>query len=67
MEDPAESPDCNLIKNLWHEMKECNHWIVKPTAKEQLINGIKQFCETLTVTKCNKYINYLKNYQKLLN
>ena len=57
---PAESPDCNSIKNLWHKLKEYNHRVIKPTTKQQLIDGIKPFWETITVTKCNKYINHLK-------
>ena len=48
------------IKNLWHELKEFNRRVVKPTTKEQLIGGIKEFWETVTVTKHNKYINHLK-------
>ena len=32
---PPESPDCNLIENMWHEMKE--HREVKPQNKEELI------------------------------
>ena len=57
---PAESPDCNPIENLWHELKEYNRRVVKPTTKEELIQGIKQFWETVTVEKCNKYINHLR-------
>ena len=57
---PAESPDCNPIENLWHELKEYNRRVIKPTTKEQLIEGIKEFWETVTVTKCTKYINHLK-------
>ena len=57
---PAESPDCNPIENLWHELKEYNRHVVKPTTKEELIDGIKQFWETVTVAKCNKYINHLR-------
>ena len=33
---------------------------VKPTTKDQLINGIDQFWRTVTVTKCCKYIGHLK-------
>ena len=31
---PAESPDCNSIEYLWHELKEYNHQVVKPTTKQ---------------------------------
>lgn len=33
---------------------------VKPTTKEQLIEGIQQFWATVTVEKCRKYIGHLK-------
>ena len=55
---PAESPDCNPIENLWHELKEYNRRVIKPTTKQELIDGIKQFWSTVTVAKCNKYINH---------
>ena len=54
---PAESPDCNPIENLWHELKEYNRRVIKPTTKQELIDGIKS---TVTVAKCNKYINHFK-------
>lgn len=57
---PAESPDLNPIENMWHELKEFCRREVKPTTKQELINGIVQFWETVTVEKCNKYINHLK-------
>ena len=57
---PAESPDCNPIENLWHELKEYNRRVVKPTNKQQLIDGIQQFWETVSVAKCVKYINHSK-------
>ena len=57
---PAESLDCNSIENLWHELKEYNRCVIKPTTKQQLIDGIKLFWETITVTKCNNYINHFK-------
>ena len=58
---PAESPDCNPIENLWHELKEYNRRsrVVKPTNKQQLIDGIQQFWETVSIAKCIKYINHL--------
>ena len=57
---PAESPDCNPIENLWHELKEYNRRVIKPRNKEKLIEGIKKFWKTVSVAKCNKYINYFK-------
>ena len=56
---PPESPDLNPIENLWHELKEYIRREVKPTTKEQLVNGIKAFWATVDVDKCNKYINHL--------
>ena len=57
---PAESPDCNPIENLWHELKEYIRRVIKPTTKQQLVDGIKEFWDTLTINKCLKYINHLK-------
>ena len=48
---PAESPDCNPIKNLWYEMKEYVRREVKPTAKQQLIDEICAFWGTFDVAK----------------
>ena len=56
---PAESPDLNPIENLWHEMKEFVRREVKPKTKQELIDGILRFWETVTIVKCNKYINHL--------
>ena len=57
---PAESPDCNPIENLWHELKEYNRRVIKPKNKDELIEGIKRFWLTVTVEKCVKYIDHLK-------
>jgi hypothetical protein len=57
---PPESPDLNPIENLWHELKEFLRREVKPTTKEQLIQGIKSFWESVDIVKCRKYINHLK-------
>ena len=57
---PAESPDLNPIENLWHELKEFMRREVKPKRKEELVEGIKTFWETVTVVKCRKYIGHLK-------
>ena len=56
---PPESPDANVIENLWHELKE-NIRKTKPRNKEQLVSTILNFWDTVDVAKCNKYINHLK-------
>ena len=57
---PPESPDLNPIENLWHELKEFIRRVVKPQAKEELIDGIEQFWQTVDATKCQKYIGHLR-------
>ena len=57
---PPESPDLNPIENLWHELKEYNRRVVKPKNKQELVSGIMEFWETVTVEKCRKYIKHLK-------
>ena len=57
---PAESPDLNPIENVWHELKEYIRREVKPTRKEELVDGILQFWETVDVAKCTKYIHHLR-------
>ena len=55
-----ESPDLNPIENLWHELKEFVRREVKPTTKQQLIDGIKLFWSTVDSVKCTKYIRHLR-------
>ena len=57
---PPESPDCNPIENLCHEMKEYLRREIKPRTKQQLIDGIQEFWETVDVVKCTKYIRHLR-------
>lgn len=57
---PPESPDCNPIENVWHEMKEYLRREIKPTTKQQLIDGIHSFWRTVDVAKCTKYIRHLR-------
>ena len=56
---PAESPDLNPIENVWHQQKEYIRREVKPTRKEELVEGILQFWETVDVAKGTKYIRHL--------
>ena len=57
---PAESLDINPIENVWHEVKEFLRREIKPTTKEQLVQGIKEFWSTVTPYKCCHYINHLQ-------
>ena len=57
---PAESPDINPIENLWHELKEHIRREIKPTTKNELIDGINHFWATVDIHKCRRYINHLK-------
>lgn len=57
---PPESPDMNPIENLWHELKEFIRREVKPKNKDELIEGIMQFWDSVDVYKCCRYINHLK-------
>lgn len=49
-----------LYENLWHEMKEYLRREIKPTIKQQLIDGIHEFWRTVDVSKCTKYIRHLR-------
>ena len=33
---------------------------IKPRTKDELVDGINKFWETVTVEKCNRYISHLK-------
>lgn len=57
---PPESPDSNPIENLWHELKEYCRREIKPKTKDELVNGILQFWETVDIQKCRKYIRHLR-------
>lgn len=57
---PAESPDLNPIEMIWHELKSYLRRFVKPTNKEQLVNGIQEFWQTVTPEKCQQYIGHLR-------
>lgn len=57
---PPESPDINPIENVWHELKEFIRREVKPTTKDQLVEGIRQFWSTIDMAKCCRYIRHLQ-------
>ena len=52
-------PDINPIENLWHELKEYIRREVKPKVKQELVDGIRAFWETVHRDKCRKYIRHL--------
>ena len=56
---PPESPDMNPIENLWHELKEFIRGVIKPRNKEELVNGILTFWDTVDTCKCIRYIDHL--------
>ena len=57
---PPESPDMNPIENLWHELKEFIRRETKPKNKDELIQGILTFWDTVNIWKCIRYIDHLK-------
>ncbi len=66
---PPESPDCNLIENLWHELKEYIRREVKPKSKQELIDGIEQFW-TIAVTSIiykRSFLKWLKFKERQLD
>ena len=57
---PAESPDLNPIKNLWHKLKLYLESKVKPRNKQEFVDGIKEFwAKKVTPEKCAKYIDHV--------
>ena len=56
---PPQCPDLNPIELVWHELK-VKVAESKPQSKIDFIKKIGKFWqETLTIEKCNQYINHL--------
>jgi hypothetical protein len=46
---------------VWHQLKEHLRRHVKPTTKDELVEGIKNFwVTTMTPKLCKKYISHLR-------
>ena len=57
---PPESPDINPIEMMWNELKVFLRRHIKPSNKEELVNGIVKFwTQKVDVEKCNRYINHI--------
>ena len=56
----SELPDMNPIENVLHKLKEFISHEVKPTTKDQLVEGIQQLWSTVDVAKCCRYIRHLR-------
>ena len=48
-----------MQENLWHKLKEFVRREVKPKTKDELIQGIIRFWDTVDIEKCRKYIGHL--------
>ena len=64
---PAQSPDLNLIENLWRKLKEYITHVIKPKSKDELVAGILDFWETVDISKCKKYIDHLRKVPYFLD
>jgi transposase len=59
MTTPASSPDLNPIENVWASMKYYLQTVAKPRTKDQLVQGIKCFWDSLTKQQCGRYIVHI--------
>ena len=63
---PPESPDLNPIERVWAAMKYHIRRRVKPTKKEELTQGIREFWSTVTPDMCSRYINRILKDAELI-
>lgn len=56
---PAQSPDLNPIELVWQDLKVYLSNEVQPNTVNELVNGILEFLENITVEYCNSKINHL--------
>jgi hypothetical protein len=60
VENTTGSHNINAIELVWHELKEFIRREVKPHTKQELVSGIEEFWKTMSVDKCNRYIDHLR-------
>jgi len=63
---PPESPDLNPIERVWAAMKYHIRRRIKPTTKEELTQGIRDFWSTVTPDMCTRYINHVLKDAELI-
>ena len=56
---PAESPDLNMIENVWSAMKHCVGKENPRTQNELVATLLRFWSNHLTVDQCNRYINHI--------
>lgn len=56
---PPESPDMNPIEMVWAELKHHIRRRKKPKNKQELLDGITEFWQTMTPENRVRYIDHL--------
>ena len=60
-ETPPESPDLKPIELLWHKLKWYLRKHIKPSTKEELVAGIREFWTArMTKERCTRYIEHVR-------